>query len=314
MQDNSLLILSGNAESYRQYFDAHNLGNLSINACTTVSEAESFLAGANIMLAEPALAKEVLNKMPKLHWLQSTWAGVNSLITDDLRQDYVLTGVKGIFGALMSEYVFGYILLLERNIIFHQAEQSKRSWTPRQPGRLQERTLGIMGTGSIGEHIAGTAKHFGMHVLGLSNSGTLKENFEMCFSVGELNDFLSECDYVVCTLPDTVETKNLLDAKAFEVMKASAWLINIGRGTVVNEKALLTATKANDIAGAVLDVFVDEPLQAEHPFWQQDNIFATPHISAPSFPDDVAAIFVDNYGRFIEDKDLKFQIDFSKGY
>lgn len=314
MPENKLLILSTQAESYRQYLDSQDLPELQYFSFTSLNEAEEHLTDTTIMLADPALAKEVLNKMPKLVWLQSTWAGVNSLIEDDLRQDYLLTGVKGIFGALMSEYVFGYVLGLERNTRFHQNQQSKRSWTQKQPGRLQDKTIGIMGTGSIGEHIASTAQHFDMRVLGLSNSGKAKENFEKCFSVEQLHDFLTSCDYVVCTLPDTPSTTGLLNAKSFEVMKSSAWLINIGRGPVVEEDALLEAIRTNTIAGAILDVFVEEPLVETHPFWTQDNIIVTPHISAPSFPEDVAQIFVDNYNRFVNKESLQYQIDFAKGY
>ena len=323
MPENTLLILSSNAETYKQYLEAHDFKNLTCYACSTIEEAQSYLLDANIMLADPALAKQVLakevsnqmsNQMPQLVWLQSTWAGVNALIEDDLRQDYVLTGVKGIFGELMSEYVFGYILLLERNILAHQTDQSKRSWRQIQPGRLKDKTIGIMGTGSIGQHIAGTAKHFGMQVLGLSNSGELKENFKTCFAVNKLHDFLVECDYVVSTLPDTSATTNLLNKASFNTMKPSAWLISIGRGPVIDEVALLEATQSKDIAGAVLDVFVEEPLASDSPLWEQDNIFITPHVSAPSFPEDVAEIFVDNYRRFVNKEELKFCIDFEKGY
>lgn len=309
-----LLILSTNAESYKQYIDAYDLPNLSIHSCSSIEEAKPYLTHVTIMLADPAFAKEVVGEMPKLQWLQSTWAGVNALIEDGLRQDYSLTGVKGIFGALMSEYIFGYILGLERNITFHQQAQLQRSWTPKLPGRLKDKTIGIMGTGSIGQHIAGTAQHFGMQVLGFSYSGNSKPNFEKCFPIEQLHRFLSDCDYVVCTLPDTSATTNLLNQAAFEVMKPSAWLINVGRGVVVDETALLDALNNKVIAGAVLDVFVEEPLSSKHPFWQQENVVITPHISAPSFPQDVVDIFVDNYKRFVEGQNLKFEIDFQKGY
>ena len=318
MLENKLLILSTQAESYKAYLEGQDLDKVKYVVCTSLSEAEEHLIDTTIMLADPAFAKEVLNRMPKLVWLQSTWAGVNSLIEDGLRQDYVLTGVKGIFGALMSEYVFGYVLRLERNVSFHQSEQSQHRWTQKQPGRLKDKTIGIMGTGSIGEHIASTAKHFDMRVLGLSNSGIIKgkakENFEACFSVTELHSFLRDCDYVVSTLPDTTATTGLLNAKSFAAMKASAWLINIGRGNLIDETALLEAIRTNTIAGAVLDVFVEEPLPEAHPFWTEENIIVTPHISAPSFPEDVAQIFVDNYNRFVNKAPLQFQIDFAKGY
>ena len=153
----------------------------------------------------------------------------------------------------MSEYVFGYILGLERNITFHQQAQSQCSWTPKLPGRLKDKTIGIMGTGSIGQHIASTAQHFGMQVLGFSYSGSSKPNFEKCFTIEQLHSFLSDCDYVVCTLPDTSATTNLINQAAFEAMKSSAWLINVGRGIVVDETALLEALNTKAIAGAVLD-------------------------------------------------------------
>ncbi len=314
-QKNILMILSSDAENYKEKLDSYEIvKDLIIYVCSSVEEAQPYLQDVTVLLADPGLAKEIVNEMPKLLWLQSTWAGVNSLVAEDLRQDYLLTGVKGIFGALMSEYVFGYILQLERNVKFHQHAQSQRSWQPKLPARLKDKTIGIMGTGSIGQHVAATAQHFAMTVLGFSHSGKAKPNFDSCFAHNDFHAFLADCDYVVSTLPDTPETAGLLNQLAFEAMKPTAWLINVGRGVVVDEVALLASIRSRDIAGAVLDVFVEEPLPKEHPFWSEDKIVITPHISAPSFPEDVVDIFMSNYQRFVKGQDLEFQIDFAKGY
>ena len=133
-------------------------------------EAEKLIGEAHILMAEPARAKPLLAKAGKLSWLQSTYAGVDVLLDASCRRDYQLTNVRGIFGPLMSEYVFGHLLSLMRQLPLYREQQKQRLWQSHPYHGLKGRTLLILGTGSIGQHIAHTGKHFGMKVLGISRS------------------------------------------------------------------------------------------------------------------------------------------------
>ena len=307
-----LLILSKDADIYKEQIEPL-VGSLRMFACESVEDAQLHLSTANLLLASPALAVKVIHDMPKLRWFQSTWAGITPLVQANLRKDYQLTGVKGIFGPLMSEFVFAYILLFERRILEHFKAQQSKQWHPVLPRPLTGKTMGILGTGSIASHVATTAKHFGLNVKGYSLSGQAKDGFDEVKS-GNMLKFLPELDYLVNTLPDTQFTRSLLTQKAFECMKNSSLFINIGRGTIVNETVLADALTREKIAGAALDVFQEEPLPQDSPLWTTPNTFITSHTSGPSFPKAVAEIFVRNYQHYLKGERLEYLIDFEKGY
>ena len=184
----------------------------------------------------------------------------------------------------------------------------------RQSGGLAGKTLGTMGTGSIAAHVAGVAAGFGMRLLGYSFSGQARQPYEEVFSPTGLREFLAECDYVIAVLPDIESTDSLLDARAFGAMKNSAVLINVGRGNVVDTPALVQALESGQLAAAVLDVFEQEPLPRDHPFWHTRNLTITAHIAASSRPADIAELFHANYMRFVTGQPLAYLVDFDKGY
>ena len=279
-----------------------------------MDQARDKLEICNLLLAEPDLAAKVINDMPRLEWLQSTWAGVTPLMHKSLRKDYLLTGVKGIFGSLISEYVFAYILMFEKNVLAHLDAQKSNLWHPVLPGHLSDKTLGIMGTGSIASAIAKTGKHFQMKVKGLNRSGKLASSFDEIYQIDELTNFLQQVDYLVTSLPDTNETQKLLNEQSLKSLKPECIFINVGRGSVVDEKALANALMARELKGAVLDVFEKEPLPQTNPLWTSPNTFITSHTAGPSFPEDVANIFSINYKRFLRTEPLNYLIDFSRGY
>ena len=171
-----------------------------------------------------------------------------------------------------------------------------------------------MGTGSIGSDIAGMAKAFGMRITGFSRSGASVEGFERVFAGNQLDDFLAEPDYLVCVLPNTPGTRHLLDAGAFRAMKSGCYLVNVGRGALIDEEALADALFKGELSGAVLDVFQDEPLPQESPLWNAPGLIVTAHVAAKSWPQDIARIFMENYRRYVAGKPLKYQIDFERGY
>ena len=311
---NRLLILAEDAAHYAALVKQAELPQLEISVASDTASAKSLLADCNVVLGEPPLVGEILASMEQLEWVQSTWAGVDSLCRPGLRRDYALTGAKGVFGKLISEYVMTYLFALERQIFKLRDNQSKKRWKPLRYRPAHEITLGIAGLGSIGRELARSARHFGIRVTGVSRSGKPCDDVQRVYGVDGLAEFLAEPDYIVLTLPDTTETRGFIDASALELMKPSSILINVGRGSIVNEADLVDALSEGGIAGAVLDVFENEPLEKESPLWRMPNVYITPHIAATSFPQDIVAIFVDNYLRFIDSRPLLHRIDFELGY
>jgi phosphoglycerate dehydrogenase-like enzyme len=151
-------------------------------------------------------------------------------------------------------------------------------------------------------------------VIGLNRSGKPCEAVETVYTEENLAEFLAAPDYLVLTLPDTPETRHFIDSGALAMMKPSAVLINVGRGSIVNENDLITALQRQQIRAAVLDVFETEPLPGDSLLWELPNAYVTPHVAAASFPQDVVEIFVENYGRFTNGEPLKYLIDFERGY
>jgi phosphoglycerate dehydrogenase-like enzyme len=266
-----------------------------------------------VVLGQPDLVAEALGEMPEVRWVQSNWAGVTPLL-DLGRSDYMLTGVKDTFGSQMAEYVLGYMLANELKIFERRGRQVNRCWWDEPSGTLQGKTLGIMGTGSIGRHIAGMAQPFGMRITGFSRSGASVEGFKQVFAASQLDDFLAQPDYLVCVLPDTPGTRNMLDTNAFRAMKNSCYLVNVGRGALIDEEALAQALVKGELSGVVLDVFQTEPLPQESPLWNAPGLIVTAHVAAKSWPEGIARIFRENYRRYTAGEPLKYQIDFEKGY
>ena len=192
--------------------------------------------------------------------------------------------------------------------------QRQREWLGVRSGVLQGKRLGIMGTGSIGRHLAQTAASFGVSVTGLSLSAAATPGFEKVRPIDQLYEFLEEIDYLVSTLPQTNQTDNMLEAAALAKLPAHAFFVNVGRSNVVDDAALIDALQNEELAGAVLDVFDEEPLPQGNPLWYAPNMLITAHIAAISHPALIVPIFVENYRRYMRKKPLKYVIDFDAGY
>ena len=311
---NKLLILAADAAKYTALLKAADLQQLEIRSTGDVVSAGALIDDCNIILGDPLLVSEVLISAQQLEWVQSSWAGVDHLCQPGLRRDYVLTGAKGIFGPLISEYVMTYLFALERQLFTMRSNQLEKRWQPLFYRPAKDITLGIIGLGSIGRHLAGTARHFGMRVIGLNRSGDPCEEVEKVYTVDDLAGFLESPDYVVLTLPETPQTKHFINADVLKMMQASAVLMNVGRGKLINEADLVAALSEGVIGGAVLDVFANEPLDRDNPLWQLPNVFVTPHNAATTFPEDIVGIFVENYGRFLRQETLRHVVDFDLGY
>lgn len=311
---NRLLILAKDANNYLSMIRAADLPGVELIAASGQQQAMGQVADCNIILGEPALIEGILSSASRLQWVQSSWAGVDRLCQAQQRSDYVLTGVKDIFGALITEYVMTYVFVLERKMFAMREDQANKRWQPRPYRPAAEISLGIIGLGSIGQHLAKTAAGFGIRVIGMNRSGKPCEGVEKIYTEATLAEFLAEPDYLILTLPDTPKTRHFINAETLAMMKSSVVLINVGRGSIINESDLVTALQQQKIAAAVLDVFETEPLPEDSLLWELPNVYVTPHVAAPSCPQDVVEIFVENYGRFTRGESLLHLIDFERGY
>jgi phosphoglycerate dehydrogenase-like enzyme len=308
-----VLIAVHDAAAYVPLLEELLGGGTRLSIATAASEVLKAYDGQPVVLGEPDLLAEVLDDMPAVEWVQSSWAGVTPLLKSH-RKGFQLTGIKNAFGSQMSEYVFAYLLAREVKILERLGRQSKKDWWDEPSGSLQGKTLGVMGTGSIGSAIASRAVALGMKVLGFSRTGTPAKAFEHVYASQELVAFLPQPDYLVAVLPDTVETRGLLGSEAFALMKNSCYLVNVGRGSLIDEQALISALYADELAGAVLDVFQSEPLAEDSALWHAPNLLVTGHIAAISRPRDIAEIFSENYRRFCNGEPLNYLVDFDRGY
>jgi len=311
---NKLLILAETPGTYASLIQELGFKDLEVISCQKAEEAAPHVKACDIILGEPRRIAPLLKTAENLKWVQSTFAGIEPLMDPSLRRDYVLTNVRGMFGPLMSGYVFAYVLASERHLFETHENQKKRRWQEMPYRPLASRLMGICGVGSIGRHLARTARHFEMGVWGFKRSKEKVPGVDRVFTREDFEEFLATPDYIVITLPETPETRHLFDDHAFQCMSPSATLINVGRGPVVSEDALIRALYAKRIRAAVLDVFETEPLPEDSPLWEAPNLLITPHNAAVSFPDRGVQIFAENYRRFLEGQPFQYVVDFGKGY
>jgi phosphoglycerate dehydrogenase-like enzyme len=315
-----LFILTQQETQYRSLVEQARLPDLIIESTLTPE--------IDIVLGEPGRIKAALASLPALSWVQSIWAGVEPLLDSALRRDYILTNARGVFGEFMSEYVIGYLLAHERKIFERAQAQQSKKWDNSLTGTLRGKTIGLLGVGSIGAEIALTAKFFGMAVHGYTRDSETSNHVDMYYhpplesdsllsaqrQASTIQSFADGLDYLVSILPNTKDTRKIVNADLLNALPHHALFINVGRGSAVDESALIEALNQNRIAGAVLDVFEQEPLPKEHLFWTTPNLLMTFHTSAPSLPEDITNLFIENYELFNEGQPLKYQVDFEKGY
>ncbi len=310
-----VLILSWHAEEFHKLIEAAHLPALEkLAAAKDAAEALPLGTDFDVIFGEPARIRDVLSALPNLRWVQSIWAGVEPLLDPSQRRDYLLTNARGVFGGLMSEFVFGYLLLHERRVFERLQAQQEKRWDHSRTGTLRGKTIGLLGVGSIGAHLAHTAKHFGMTVRGYTRSSESCRDVDAYYHGSGLPDFATGLDYLVSVLPNIPSTRRIVDASLLSQLPAHAVFINAGRGATVDESALIDALQNGRLALAVLDVFEQEPLPPEHPFWRTSNLLMTFHTSAPSFPADLSRVFIENYHRYVNGQPLLHLVDFERGY
>lgn len=259
----------------------------------------------------------VLPAMPKLRWAQVMTAGVEEwLALPDLPPRLTLTCARGTHTESMPENIIGALLYVAKPYAAAVANQKRGTWVRTVAQPLTGKTLGILGLGAIGQHVARIASVLGMRVIGTRRRPEPVPNVAKVLPADRTPEVLAESDFVLLLLPATPDTDNFINAERLSMMKPGAWLLNFGRGHLIKDDDLIAAVKAKKIAGAVLDVFRQEPLPAEHPFWTAEGIIVLPHIGGPHPQRDrfVARLFTDNLERFLEGKPLKEVVDRRTGY
>jgi glyoxylate/hydroxypyruvate reductase A len=285
-----------------------------VRTAATPREAAEPIAEAEILYAWK-FPPQLYAKAGRLKWLQVMGAGVDWALVPELPAGVQVTRAPGIFGPWMAEYVVAWCAWVTQKMRVYRDAQRQRRWLDHVlPDRLAGKTLTIVGLGDIGRDIARAARGLGMRVLGVTRRGRAVREAARVYPVSAMTRALGEADFVVVLLPLTPETRGIIGAAALAAMKPSAWLINIARGAVVDEAALLVALEGKQIAGAVLDVFDREPLPPSHPLWKLDNVVVTPHISGPSLPEEIAPIFNENLRRFLAGRPLNGRVDIRRGY
>jgi phosphoglycerate dehydrogenase-like enzyme len=284
-----------------------------VAVCATPAEALPHVDRAEILYAWN-FPRELLPRAARLRWAQNMGAGVERLMLPELPHRVKVTRVAGIFGPWMAEYVLGWCLWATQRTELFRAQQRERRWRQVDPLRLHGATLCVVGLGDIGRTIARAARGFGMRVVGVSRSGRKAAGIERVYKTGEIAKAMAAADFVALTVPLTDETRGLVGTAELAAMRPSAWLINVARGAVVDEAALLAALQGKRLGGAVLDVFDEEPLPEGHPLWALDNVVVTPHISGPSTPGEIAPIFNDNLRRYVTGRALRYEVDRRRGY
>ncbi len=261
--------------------------------------------------------KGLLPEMKSLRWAQALTAGVETwLALPDLPPALTLTCARGTHRESMPENILGAIFHLMKPYAAVNEDQKRGQWVRRMATPLSGQTLGILGLGEIGQRVAHLATALGMRVIGTRRTQAPVTDVAEVFPMERTDAMLAQSDFVLLLLPATPATENYIDAARLSHMKPNAWLLNFGRGHLINDADLIAAVKAKQIAGAVLDVFRQEPLPAAHPFWTTENIMVLPHIGGghPQRDRVVAQLFADNLTRFLDGKPLAQVVDRAAGY
>lgn len=258
-----------------------------------------------------------LKGMPRLRWVQAMTAGIDPwLVSPDFGRDVTLTCARGSHRMSMPENILGALFHLTKPYMQIALDQRESRWTKRMSGTLAGKTLGILGLGAIGQELARKAAALEMRVIGTKRTPEPLEHVVKVYSQEDTDEVLAASDFVLLLLPVTADTENFMNAKRLSKMKPGAWLLNFGRGALIVDEDLIAAVKSKTIAGAVLDVFREEPLPATHSFWKTEGILVLPHIGGghPDRSRAVAQIFADNARRFLAAEPLNNNVDRKRGY
>jgi len=276
------------------------------------SKVDPYIADIEVLLCfSPPMADHVVRDAKKLKWIQALGTGVDNIVDlPSLGKEVLVTNVRGIHGAPVSEATIAYMLALARDLprAVHVQDQGKWERWPAQ--LLSGKTVGILGVGLIAEYLAPVCKTLGMTVVGISSAPREAKGFDRMAKRDDLAKVAGELDYLVALTPMSAETRNIVGETVFAAMKPTAYLVNVARGGVVDEAALIKALDAGKIAGAALDVYAQEPLPPDSPLWKAKNILLYSHLGGYSlgYEDRAMPTIAGNMAKFLAG-DLKSMIN-----
>jgi phosphoglycerate dehydrogenase-like enzyme len=253
--------------------------------------------------------------MRALRWFHGAFVGMDHPIFREIAgRGVTITNSPGVSAQPIAQYVLAMMLRHAKNIPAWERAQRERAWRRVASDELTGKTVALVGLGGIGAEVARLARAFDMRVIGMRRRPELPANVDELFTPERLHDMLAQADYLVLAAPLTAETHGLIDAAALAAMKPTAYLVNVARGQIVVESALIDVLSSGKIAGAALDVFDQEPLPADSPFWSMENVIVTPHNSAtsPRLFDRGALVFVDNLRRYAAGDELQNIVEFDE--
>jgi len=296
-------------------------GQAEIRFAGSLEQLRAALPGAQVMLGwnfRAASLRDAWDSASDLHWIHWAGAGVDAAVFPELAaSDVQLTNARGVFDGAMAEWVLGMIICFAKKIPQTLEYQSRREWNHRLSETVAGKRALVVGVGSIGRAIGRLLRSAGMQVEAVGRSARDGEpDFSKIHAVEDLHQHLPHSDYVILVTPLTPQTRNLFGQPEFDAMSAHARFINLGRGALVDEPSLLSALLEGGIAGAALDVFVDEPLPPDSPFWDAPNCIVSPHMSGDfaEFESVMASQFLDNWTRYQSGKPLRNLVDKQLGY
>jgi phosphoglycerate dehydrogenase-like enzyme len=290
------------------------------------SSLADVLQRTDVLLTNPIVPDDILDRAPNLAWLQLTSAGVDRLLdSEPVRSDRVqVTTASGLHAVPISEWVLGAMIAFAKGFPRAIDAQREQTWRPFWPQELEGATVAVVGLGAIGSRVAQLAKALGMRVLGVRRSAPARltavqasdPRVDELFPAADLAYALAEADYVVLAVPLTDDTRALIGEAELRAMKPGAVIVNIARGAVIDQAALVRALREGWIAGAALDVTDPEPLPPDDELWKAPNVMITPHISGgtPRYMDRAVDIFCENLERYLAGKPLRNVVDPARGY
>jgi phosphoglycerate dehydrogenase-like enzyme len=297
----NLLILDSRADAYKKAL-LPKFPEVSIHSAQKEEEIGDFIEKADILLTI-RISDKLIKKASKLKWIQALTTGVDYIINlPSLKKEVVITSTRGIHGPQVSEMAFLLMLALNRNFPEVVRNQDKAVWE-RWPGKLLwKKKVGILGIGVIGEEIARKCKAFDMKVFGIDIVKRKVESIDIFYGPEDIINVAKEVDYFIIVAPFTPQTEKMVDSKVLSAMKPTAFFLNLGRGEIVDEEALIQALNSGKIAGAALDTFWAEPLPKDHPFWGMKNVIVSPHVAGMSdvYVEQALSIFEENLRRFLQ--------------
>jgi D-2-hydroxyacid dehydrogenase (NADP+) len=301
MENMYILLAMPDAEEYRR--DLHSkFPDIPFHAVESHEEIDHHVDKVEILITIYRVADDLLKRAVNLKWIQVITSGVNYLLSrPSLREDIIITSGRGIHGPQVSEMAFLLMLALNRNFPENIRNQDRRIWRKWKSKLLYHKNVGILGLGVIGEELARKCKAFGMTVYGMDIVKREIECVDFFYGPEELPRVAEEVDYLILVAPSTPQTQKIVEKKVLGRMKPTAFLLNLARGELVDEEALMEALESGAIAGAALDALSIEPLPPEHPLWKTKNLIITPHVAGESdtYRQQVMPIIEENLHRFL---------------